>query len=157
MHKIRSETFETNSSSVHTIVIQKQPAKNIYPINIMSGQYGWERDWLATPGERASYLYTAMTNLLDTQRADKFMRNILPEDIRYACKIKGSTDGYIDHAEDLKPWVNDLLQDHNKAIRFIFGDESYVYTTNDNVDEDEEDAKILADADDDDDYEIYVK
>lgn len=157
MINVRAGTFETNSSSVHTIIIQKQPAKNIYPINITSGRYGWERDWLATPSERASYLYTALINLLDVRQADKFMRDILPEDIRYTCKIKGSTDDYIDHAEDLRPWVNDLLQDHNKAIRFIFGNKSYVYTDNDNMGKDEEDAKILAEANDDEAYEVYVK
>ena len=41
---------------------------------------------------------------------------------------------YIDHVEELKSWLDDLLLDSDKLFRYLFGD-SIIITGNDNDDE----------------------
>ena len=57
--QIRKSVFETNSSSVHTITITKNPNNLKFPKKLIfdSGDYGWEHDCLTTPEEKASYLW----------------------------------------------------------------------------------------------------
>lgn len=55
--QIRNSVFETNSSSVHSISISKQPIGNIPKfVNFNIGEYGWENGTADT----ADYLYTAI-------------------------------------------------------------------------------------------------
>lgn len=136
MISIKKGVFETNSSSVHTIVIQKDPPKNIYPIKIQEEDYGWYYRTLNTPEERASYFFTALSflgNSLNEPTKDPrlTMMSLLPKDIRYVCKFK-EDDCYIDHCDELLPWLQDLIDDNDKFLRFIFGNRSYVHTGSDN-------------------------
>ena len=57
--QIRRGVFETNSSSVHTITITKNPNNLKFPKKLIfdSGDYGWEHACLTTPEEKASYLW----------------------------------------------------------------------------------------------------
>ncbi len=57
MIQIRKGTFETNSSSTHSICISKEPVTK-YPksIHFYLGRYGWEQD---TVVDTASYLYNS--------------------------------------------------------------------------------------------------
>ena len=142
MISIRKGVFETNSSSVHTIVIQKDPPKNIHPIKIQEDDYGWGLEFLQTPEERASYFYTALCDCgegLDEPVHDARLKmmSLLPKDIRYECKFENGEDCYIDHCDDLLPWLQDLIDDNDKFLRFIYGDKSYVRTGNDNTDYDD--------------------
>ena len=139
MISIRKGVFETNSSSVHTIVIQANPPKKIYPLMIYEDDYGWSLEFLQTPEERASYFYTALCNCGEelhepVHDARLKMMSLLPKDIRYECEFENGKDCYIDHCYELLPWLQDLIDDNDKFLRFIYGDKSYVRTGNDNTD-----------------------
>lgn len=59
--KIRLQTFETNSSSVHSIVIAKGGDKNLtndYSDKIEGGDYDWGLDIYDNPSSLLSYLWT---------------------------------------------------------------------------------------------------
>ena len=160
MISIRKGVFETNSSSVHTIVIQKNPPKNIHPIKIQEGDYGWSLEFLQTPEERASYFYTALCNCgegLDEPVHDARLKmmSLLPKDIRYECKFENGEDCYIDHCDELLPWLQDLIDDNDKFLRFIYGDKSYVCTGNDNTDYD--DFEYPEEGIHDDGSEVFIK
>lgn len=59
---IRRNTFETNSSSTHSLSLSPVKAfdfkKPVY-LNIWFDEYGWGYDVLRTPEEKLSYLFTA--------------------------------------------------------------------------------------------------
>lgn len=142
MINIRKGVFETNSSSVHTIVIQGNMPEIIYPIFICEGNYGWEEEYLGIPEERASYFYTALCNCGEelhepVHDARLKMMSLLPKEIRYECEFENGEDCYIDHCDELLPWLQDLIDDNDKFLRFIYGNESYVSTGNDNTDYDD--------------------
>ena len=59
MIQIRSNVFETNSSSTHSICIQKKPVDADYSyIAFHAGEYGWEERIV----NLGNYLYTAIIN-----------------------------------------------------------------------------------------------
>lgn len=159
MFRIRNGVFETNSSSVHVISIQKDPPKDIFPLHISRKYYGWGDEFLGTAEERASYFYTALCNC-DKELHEPIhnaclkMMSLLPEDIRYDCKFEDD-EYYIDHYDKLLPWVQDLVDNNEKFLRFIFGDDSYVHTGNDNIDY--EDYEYPDEGIQDDGSEIFIK
>ena len=78
MKKIRKGTFETNSSSMHSLVVEggitgeKKEAKlPLYPdgtLEIETGEYGWGYELLKTPVSKLEYLITLLcyTNGIET-------------------------------------------------------------------------------------------
>ena len=84
---IRNSIFETNSSSVHTLVLRKEPSnryldendrdKYMYNdrIEIFLGQFGWGYDILSGFSEKASYLATMIAEKykwLEDKETDSF-------------------------------------------------------------------------------------
>lgn len=63
--QIRRGVFETNSSSVHTITITKNPNNLKFPKKLIfdSGDYGWEHACLTTTEEKASYLWEGIISV----------------------------------------------------------------------------------------------
>ena len=63
--QIRRGVFETNSSSVHTLTITKNPNNLKFPKKLIfdSGDYGWEHACLTTPEEKASYLWEGIISV----------------------------------------------------------------------------------------------
>lgn len=63
--QIRKSVFETNSSSVHTLTITKNPNNLKFPKKLIfdSGDYGWEHACLTTPEEKASYLWEGICSV----------------------------------------------------------------------------------------------
>ena len=130
---------------MHSIVITKSPTEPEKFINFSIGKFGWEFNELTTPREKASYFYTAACSLLERDILDEIGNKLLNYGIgaystnRAAFKLDGEytwlENGYIDHVEELENWVNDLMNDIDKLIRFIFNDESFVITGNDNCDD----------------------
>lgn len=143
--QIRSFVFETNSSSVHSIAIPKEcpPTKRVH---FKVGEFGWDFKQV----DAADYLYTALyensQNEKDLENKLNRLKEILDEHgIKYSF-VKPKThdfywkerdehylvldDGYIDHAGELIGFVEDLLEDGEKLIRFISG--GTVFTGNDN-------------------------
>ena len=151
MKQIRKNVFETNSSSCHSLVISKDDyGPNHIPtfLNFDADEdYGWEQYCLSTDEEKASYLYTAMLNCDMGAQAKEFKRK-LEEDFKikiFVPDYKRETNKYsdweywncrgsVDHAGELIPFINEILENDDKLKRFLFDDKSKIYTGNDNVD-----------------------
>lgn len=145
MKQIRRNVFETNSSSTHSIAI---PKKCTAPcsVNLYTDEFGWSFDEV----DAANYFYTAIYETSDTeaevQEKIEKLKNILEShNIEYHfAKVKYHTwqsdynnneylsldDGYIDHGYELKNFVDELLNDEDKLLRFFGG--GLVFTGNDN-------------------------
>ena len=145
MKQIRRNVFETNSSSTHSIAI---PKKCVAPNNVIFyiGEFGWEWEEV----NAADYLYTAIYNMAGTESEAKEkiekIKSVL-EEHGIDCHF-GRVDshvwhddydnkdyfcldnGYIDHCYELKDFVDELLNDEDKLIRFLSG--GLVFTGNDN-------------------------
>lgn len=140
---IRSNIFETNSSSVHTITISNNSPQRIDNyIFFDRGEYGWEWEIYNSCQDKANYLYECMidlfyyNNLLEEKcnriREELALYNV---DCDFA-EVNGINqyDGYVDHGSQNKNLVNYLLNKPDKLINYLFNDTSYIATGNDNVD-----------------------
>lgn len=144
---VRQATFETNSSSTHAICIctdKKLLEEMEYPeyIYFGVGEHGWEFERLNTPKEKANYLYTAILDLYDNKEASEKVNIIFEwlsnigvvaefEDKIYD-KEYGWLDGYVDHAEELKDFVDAIFRSPKLLYKYLFSDYSYVQKGNDN-------------------------
>lgn len=146
--QIRHGVFETNSSSVHSIAIPKELSIVDVPLfmSFRTGKFGWE----FAEVDPADYFYTALyeTSSNEEEFGRKFskLKSILDKyNINYSFKTpethifywpeRGTyhlvlDDGYIDHSDELGDWVDDLLNDGEKLVRFISAGK--VFTGNDN-------------------------
>lgn len=146
MIQIRSGVFETNSSSTHSICIQKKPVDIDYrSIDFYLGDYGWEVEEV----DFSNYLYTAI--MLDHRERvrehniEKLKKILDSHHISYTFE-KPEFDicstgtylrnGYIDHYYDLGNFIESVLNNEDMLLRGLFGENSVVYTGNDNCDED---------------------
>lgn len=138
MIQVRNGTFETNSSSTHSICISKKPVDvDGGYIDFYLGEYGWE--YAST--NAANYLYTAIMSVYDAEMAqDKLdiIKDILDKHgIKYTFeppvydKSGYLENGYIDHDYETCNFINAVLNDEDLLLRCLFGD-SVVYTGNDN-------------------------
>lgn len=148
--QIRRSCFETNSSSTHAICIAKYGYEKCDYIEFHIGEFGWEFETYNDLYSRASYLITAifdsnksyadeklkqLKDILDTHN----IKYVLPTpnvksweyngEIRYYYDI----DGYIDHSEDTHEFIEAVLSDSDKLMRYLFGN-SVIITGNDNSD-----------------------
>ena len=138
MKQIRKNVFETNSSSCHSLVISKD---NYGPEHIPAylnfnadKDYGWERSCYSSTEDKASYLYTAMLDCDMGAQAKEFKRK-LEEDFKikiFVPDYKRETSKSVDHAGELIPFINEILEDDDKLKRFLFDPRSCIYTGNDN-------------------------
>lgn len=73
MKQIRKNTFETNSSSMHSLQITCNRSVGTLPLGeveegilyIECGEFGWGYDVLRTPAEKLCYIVTELTNGFD--------------------------------------------------------------------------------------------
>ena len=149
--QIRRSVYETNSSSTHAICIAKDGYELKDHIYFHTGEYGWECEEYGDLDNKASYLITAILSM-DKEYADEKLtrlKDILDEyEITYTIpelNVKSYEYGkekhyyydigydYIDHAGELKSWLDDLLSDSDKLFRYLFGN-SIIITGNDNGD-----------------------
>ena len=142
MRQIRRGVFETNSSSVHSICIQKD--KNITLPNSVYfsiGEYGWEYDRV----DIASYLYTAILSTYNKDEAEEKIKQIktvldkhsISYDFEEPIYYKGHygswlDNGYLDHSCEATDFIEAVLNDEDLLLRCLFGTDSCVYTGNDN-------------------------
>lgn len=148
MIKIRNDCFETNSSSVHAMIISKE---EISPVNVTVhfdiGEYGWEEREYHDIDDKASYFYTAACAVKGYDVEDEITNMLSPYGIK--CKFgiakfksyKSSYDnktytylnnGYVDHDYDCADFVNAMMNDPDMLVRFLFNNDSFVHTGNDN-------------------------
>ena len=133
MKKIRKGTFETNSSSMHSLVIEneeniKELEKSQLKLNekneieVTLGEYGWGLEFLETQQEKLNYLVTLIAgskgidniNDLEDDSEYEYLKNQL---LKYTnatnIKIYGFENGdyYIDHQSQQK--LIDFLKTYN--------------------------------------------
>lgn len=141
---IREGTFESNSSSCHAICISKQSIlEDKMPdyVKFYHGEFGWENDiHYDTP----AYLHEIIHECYwDNREKAKEVEDEITRMLNsYGITVEWSHDsfngdwyssGYIDHGSECKALLNELLEDNDKLLRFLFGD-SFVVTGNDNGD-----------------------
>lgn len=143
MIQIRKGVFETNSSSTHSIAIPRSCGTPNY-MSFHVGEFGWAFEEV----DAADYFYTALYTTSETiteleaktERLKDILRSYdIEADFAYIeCEERNgwlSHDGYIDHGYELKDFVDELLNDGNKLVRFLSG--GLVFTGNDNSDTEE--------------------
>ena len=150
---IRKCTFETNSSSTHAICIctDKELLKDIEPSKYLYfgiGMHGWEFKTLSTSEEKANYLYTGILACYPDESKEKIekLESIL---LDFGCVSTFATPkwrefnnevyldhdcGYIDHSDELKEFIDELLDNPTLLYNYLFSDNSYVLKGNDNSD-----------------------
>jgi len=140
--QIRRGVFETNSSSTHAICISKNAVnEDDLPkhISFTHGEFGWENDEHHDSWIKASYLYEAICGCYDNDKQEKLDRlTEMLKEYNIECDFAPDKDdvygdGYIDHCYDTVDFVNAVLDDSEKLIRYLFGD-SFIVTGNDNGD-----------------------
>ena len=149
MIKIRRNVFETNSSSVHSIVVCNEALNdNSRPFIFFSlGEFGWSMDVLDDDWSRASYFYTAACALRRHDVKNEIIDLLAPLNIECVFNEENSpqyTDyngfryldnGSIDHVEECQEFVDTLMNDGKMLARFLLDDRSFVITGNDNCDD----------------------
>ena len=155
MIQIRKNTFETNSSSVHTICISNEDYINSNSVSVSIefyrkhglpcklGQFGWESSVIDYADNKLSYLYTAIKELNGWYISEygkplydfNYIENTLNElgvDLYYP---ENDYDYYyVDHAYDTKEFLDYIYEDKSHLINFIFNNNSIIFTGNDNSD-----------------------
>ena len=155
MINIRKGTFETNSSSTHSICITKEDSFIKIPeelkINVKNYEFGWEYEKYRGTDEKFAYLIIGVIagygdNFIEiSQRLNKlvktiskWVKNVHIEGLDIICydgnMYYDSYDGYVDHAEELTEMVDVLLQNDEMLKRYLFSEDSFILTGNDNSD-----------------------
>ncbi len=162
--KTRKGTFETNSSSVHNIVISRKAVDRTKipgSLHFCGGEFGWEVDEYGDPASKASYLFVALLDRDDRDSLIETIKNTLAE---HGCiatfeEIKEDSwdNGYIDHSGYLGDFVDAVVNDKNMLLSYLFGN-SIVFTANDNMDwEDNPYAEEIDSYENDGDYVTFYK
>lgn len=141
MIQIRRGVFETNSSSTHSICIAKNAPDKIPNVcRFGLGEYGWEYRQINGP-EKADYLYTAIMCQSDHENLKQRLFEIMSQlDIK--CEFEDATydkhgwpeNFYIDHDSETREFIEAVLHSPKRLVRYLFSDESFVLTGNDNGD-----------------------
>lgn len=148
MRTIRYNTFETNSSSTHSLAVPKKVDYIPSDIRFDFGDFGWGLEDDIDP---ADYLYTGIVTNSQEVR-EKYLpklkevmerNNIKAEYADYELshyKCDGKTEyyvssdyGYVVNGYELKEFLEWLFEDDDRVLRFISG--GLVFTGNDNDDE----------------------
>lgn len=147
MKKIRNGMFETNSSSTHTIIVTDRKCEPGLFVDFAIGEFGWTFEVLRTTNEKASYLYTMACEMLDRDVYQDFYEVLVKYGVNCSCskhavfdkKWGGLDNGWVDHANsgDAKEFVERMMNHEHALIKYLFSEESFVVTGNDNSDEDE--------------------
>ena len=157
MIKIRRGMFETNSSSVHSIVIDVSGTAHVIEdaFEIHGDEYGWGFQTLETPQDRACYLWQALwccspygqdkPDDLDQwkEKIAAWVPNAtfvdVDEDERN--NIERDDDDFyfgwypgIDHGGELQEMLYEFWEDDELLGAYLTGDNSHVVCSNDNED-----------------------
>ena len=151
MKFVRNGVFETNSSSTHSIILTERKTEPGLSVTFAIGEFGWSFEKLISTDEKASYLYTMACENLGRDVYQDFYEILVKYGVECECtnppvftKFSGESgqyldNGWVDHSTegDANEFV-DLMMNHEHAlIKFLFSDESFVVTGNDNSYEEE--------------------
>lgn len=150
--QIRRGVFETNSSSTHCISIvcggaNLSEKEGMDCLEFKLGEFGWEWENYHSPEDKASYLWTAIIHLnfpgerdykADSERISKWLGEEGIEAIFDDTKCSWNNEyfgGYVDHTEDLLPFIEYVLESKEHLLNFLFDWDSCIRTGNDNDDD----------------------
>ncbi len=132
MISIRQNFFETNSSSVHVLVIPKETCL-IVPnkVYLTGGDYGWEQNkdfntiqyFYQACVDRGPEMVKLFIDYLKRKGVEEVNCREINEDSIFC-------SGYIDHSYNIP--LNDLFNNESLLDRFLFSENSFVETGNDN-------------------------
>lgn len=140
--QIRNGVFETNSSSVHAICIAKKnsavnpkliPKKQVFK----RGDFDWDEAKLSTPDEKASYLYSAIV-CLGQHPEYRWMEKKLEQmvwDMGITPEFEPETEEVytnVNHYGETLEFVLRVLHSEKALKRYLYSDQSFVLTGNDN-------------------------
>jgi hypothetical protein len=150
---IRQKVFETNSSSSHSLTINPEMAtqatfspavqrKGVY--RVAKGEYGWDWKMYCTLENKLRYLFTQLFSKdIDYSSAEEATAALRSEEPRFdlLCRLveehtgvrllaQAKSSGYIDHQSEGVGL--DLFLDEQRLKSFLFNEESFVGTGNDN-------------------------
>lgn len=143
--QVRKGLFETNSSSVHSIVIGNN-GEDIHKglpttLGFYGGEFGWEHEVYTDTDSKASYLYTSIVNCrsdINVEDTLKRIKQILAkwnvkavfEELDENNNFRGFC--YVDHAYDNIELINELTTNEDLLMNYLFSSGSSVETGNDN-------------------------
>jgi hypothetical protein len=142
MKNIRSQIFETNSSSSHSITIADSGGllDTIYPdengvITLTGGEWSWEVEDYNDAQTKANYCAVDISYQFSEERCDLSLEDLLIEVIKEhtgakEVRIKIDEDSYIDHQS--VGTSLDAFVDKETLKTFLFNPESTLHTDNDN-------------------------
>ena len=150
MINIRHGLFETNSSSTHAVCIAKKNDGFVIPkhLDFTFDGFGWDEYFYYDVEDKASYFYTALYNSYDEDIKKNFenIKNHIYEvlyDAGCECSFEEPKpsqwgnwmeSGYIDHQNEIDPWLRQIIRNDKMLFRFLFSPDSFVVTGNDNSD-----------------------
>lgn len=140
--QVRQGTFETNSSSTHSLCINGENTLNLVKsLNVKFDSWGWEEDVIDTPDEKASYIYTAIYDRyydepeLRDSLLNKFKETLesLCPNVTYEVYDENMWCG-IDHSSEFGSDIQEIIE-YGLLADLIFNQRSVIITGNDNDDE----------------------
>lgn len=165
--QIRRSCFETNSSSTHAICIAKsKPNKDNFPssVDFKHNDFGWKFEVYEDVLNKASYLYQAICDLdyyEDNKKKSEHINWLYDVLGKYGIECNfdkndkdedGFSVGYIDNVFETRDFVNAVMNNENRLLRYLFG-ESKIITGNDNSDTFDD----YMESHDFSDYDVYYK
>lgn len=146
--QIRRNTFETNSSSSHSITINNKGGLHSYDIPITEyffdeknnsehknciilhgGEYGWGEDTFSSAMEKANYVAQEIEHT-DNEELKAWFEEVLKEETGAEEIVYNLGDGYIDHQS--VGTVYDSISSKEELKNFIFCRSSVLVIDNDN-------------------------
>lgn len=146
MRQERRAVFETNSSSTHSICIVKcRKSELLLPskLTFHCGEFGWEWMRYSDMDSKASYLYTAILLLYSPTAIEDLKRRLYDWlaqdgiDADFEEPIRNKRYDYyenidIDHVGETREFVEAVMHSKNRLYRYLFSENSFVLTGNDN-------------------------
>ena len=139
--QIRRNLFETNSSSVHSIVITKEPLSDIpKSLCIVRKEFGWENRTYTDIEDRISYLYTGILGCFKNEEQESYINKLIEFLKKFEIEVEidhDNDDSYyfgIDHVYELSEFIKDIFNDEDYLFNYLFSPTSYIRTGNDNED-----------------------
>ncbi|MBC8550179.1 MAG: hypothetical protein H8D23_11090 [Candidatus Brocadiales bacterium] len=137
MKQYRENTFETNSSSSHSIVISEQPNFNytIVPnqdgIIIIDGEdFGWDDGYGAHDDAMSKAEYCAQDQYTNPDNMDMLKKVIMEHTGATDVIFRGQEDCFLDHQSQGTTWP--AFNDEETLKTFLFDSDSTFKIDNDN-------------------------
>lgn len=154
MIQIRTNCFETNSSSIHALIIPKDTTLHIpSSVHLSYGSYGWGIDTIT---DTLNYIYTACKDYgqYEVDKLIEYLKSKGVEEITESSEQENERNYGIDHYRELP--LAEIFDNESLLDRFIFSDDAKVILSNDNLD-DETITDDLVQPYENDDYDIIWK